>query len=64
MVITVIFIIFYRFYYLNGKDKAGILILNNIEKLIATGIIFFLLFLLVPIIGKKDEEEKVFFSLL
>jgi len=64
VVITVIFIIFYRFYYLNGKDKAGILILNNIEKLIATGIIFFLLFLLVPIIGKKDEEEKYFQSVV
>ena len=64
VVITVIFIIFYRFYYLNGKDKAGILILNNIEKLIATGIIFFLLFLLVPIIGRKDEEEKYFQSVV
>ena len=64
VVITVIFIIFYRFYYLNGKDKAGILILNNIEKLLATGIIFFLLFLLVPIIGKKDEEEKYFQSVV
>ena len=64
VVITVIFIIFYRFYYLNGKDKAGILILNNIEKLIATGIIFFLLFLLVPLIGKKDEEEKYFQSVV
>ena len=64
VVITVIFIIFYRFYYMNGKDKAGILILNNIEKLIATGIIFFLLFLLVPIIGKKDEEEKYFQSVV
>ena len=64
VVITIIFIIFYRFYYLNGKDKAGILILNNIEKLIATGIIFFLLFLLVPIIGKKDEEEKYFQSVV
>jgi len=64
VVITVIFIIFYRFYYLNGKDKAGILILNNIEKLIATGIIFFLLFLLVPIISKKDEEEKYFQSVV
>ena len=64
VVIAVIFIIFYRFYYLNGKDKAGILILNNIEKLIATGIIFFLLFLLVPIIGKKDEEEKYFQSVV
>ena len=64
VVITVIFIIFYRFYYLNGKDKAGILILNNIEKLLATGIIFFLLFLLVPLIGKKDEEEKYFQSVV
>ena len=64
VVITVIFIIFYRFYYLNGKDKAGILILNNIEKLLATGIIFFLLFLLVPIISKKDEEEKYFQSVV
>ena len=64
VVITVIFIIFYRFYYLNGKDKAGILILNNIEKLLATGIIFFLLFLLVPIICKKDEEEKYFQSVV
>ena len=40
------------------------MILNNIEKLIATGIIFFLLFLLVPIIGKKDEEEKYFQSVV
>ena len=62
VVITVIFIIFYRFYYMNGKDKAGLLILNNIEKLIAAGIIFFLLFLLVPLIGKKDAAEKYFQS--
>ena len=26
----------------------------------ATGIIFFLCFLLVPVIGKKDEEEKYY----
>ena len=30
----------------------------------ATGIIFFLFFLLAPIIGKKDEEEKYFQSVI
>ena len=30
----------------------------------ATGIIFFLCFLLVPVIGKKDEEEKYFQSVI
>ena len=60
--ITLIFIIFYRFYYLSGKNSSSTL--DSLEQLMATGIIFFLCFLLVPIIGKKDEEEKYFQSVI
>ena len=61
-VITIAFVIFYRFYYL--YETGGETFFNNGEKLLATGIIFFLLFLLVPLIGKKDEEEKYFQSVV
>lgn len=60
--ITLIFIIFYRFYYLSGKNSSSTL--DSLEQLMATGIIFFLCFLLVPVIGKKDEEEKYFQSVI
>jgi putative membrane protein len=60
--ITLVFIIFYRFYYLSGKNSSSTL--DSLEQLMATGIIFFLCFLLVPIIGKKDEEEKYFQSVI
>ena len=60
--ITLIFIIFYRFYYLSGKNSSSTL--DSLEQLMATGIIFFLCFLLVPVIGKKDEEEKYFQSII
>ena len=60
--ITLIFIIFYRFYYLSGKNDSSTL--DSLEQLMATGIIFFLCFLLVPVIGKKDEEEKYFQSVI
>ena len=60
--ITLIFIIFYRFYYLSGKNSGSTL--DSLEQLMATGIIFFLCFLLVPVIGKKDEEEKYFQSVI
>ena len=61
-IITLIFIVFYRFYYLYEVGKE--LFFDNSEKLLATGIIFFLFFLLAPIIGKKDEEEKYFQSVI
>jgi len=60
--ITLAFIVFYRFYYLYEVGKE--LFFDNSEKLLATGIIFFLFFLLAPIIGKKDEEEKYFQSVI
>ena len=60
--ITLAFIVFYRFYYLYEVGKE--LFFDNSEKLLATGIIFFLFFLLAPIIGKKDEEEKDFQSVI
>lgn len=60
--ITLVFIIFYRFYYLSGKNSSSTL--DSLEQLMATGIIFFLCFLLVPVIGKKDEEEKYFQSVI
>lgn len=60
--ITLVFIIFYRFYYLSGKNSGSTL--DSLEQLMATGIIFFLCFLLVPVIGKKDEEEKYFQSVI
>ena len=60
--ITLVFIVFYRFYYLYEVGKE--LFFDNSEKLLATGIIFFLFFLLAPIIGKKDEEEKYFQSVI
>lgn len=60
--ITLVFIIFYRFYYLSGKNNSSTL--DSLEQLMATGIIFFLCFLLVPVIGKKDEEEKYFQSVI
>ena len=60
--ITLVFIIFYRFYYLSGKNSSSTL--DSLEQLMATGIIFFLCFLLVPVIGKKDEEEKYFQSII
>ena len=60
--ITLVFIIFYRFYYLSGKNDSSTL--DSLEQLMATGIIFFLCFLLVPVIGKKDEEEKYFQSVI
>lgn len=60
--ITFVFIIFYRFYYLSGKNNSSTL--DSLEQLMATGIIFFLCFLLVPVIGKKDEEEKYFQSVI
>ena len=60
--ITLVFIIFYRFYYLSGKNSSSAL--DSLEQLMATGIIFFLCFLLVPVIGKKDEEEKYFQSVI
>ena len=53
---------FYRFYYLYEVGKEAFF--GNSEKLLATGIIFFLFFLLAPIIGKKDEEEKYFQSVI
>ena len=61
-IITLVFIVFYRFYYLYEVGKE--LFFDNSEKLLATGIIFFLFFLLAPIIGKKDEEEKYFQSVI
>ena len=60
--ITLVFIVFYRFYYLYEVGKEAFF--GNSEKLLATGIIFFLFFLLAPIIGKKDEEEKYFQSVI
>ena len=60
--ITLVFIIFYRFYYLSGKNSSSTF--DSLEQLMATGIIFFLCFLLVPVIGKKDEEEKYFQSVI
>ena len=60
--ITLVFIIFYRFYYLSGRNSSSTL--DSLEQLMATGIIFFLCFLLVPVIGKKDEEEKYFQSVI
>jgi putative membrane protein len=60
--ITLAFIVFYRFYYLYEVGKE--LFFDNSEKLLATGIIFFLFSLLAPIIGKKDEEEKYFQSVI
>ena len=60
--ITLAFIVFYRFYYLYEVGKE--LFFDNSEKLLATGIIFFLFFLLAPIIGKKYEEEKYFQSVI
>ena len=60
--ITLVFIVFYRFYYLYEVGKE--LFFDNSEKLLATGIIFFLFFLLAPIIRKKDEEEKYFQSVI
>ena len=60
--ITLVFIVFYRFYYLYEVGKEAFF--DNGEKLLATGIIFFLFFLLAPIIGKKDEEEKYFQSVI
>lgn len=60
--ITLAFIVFYRFYYLYEVGKE--LFFDNSEKLLATGIIFFLFFLLAPIIGKKEEEEKYFQSVI
>ena len=60
--ITLAFIVFYRFYYLYEVGKEAFF--GNSEKLLATGIIFFLFFLLAPIIGKKDEEEKYFQSVI
>ena len=62
VLITLVFIIFYRFYYLSGKNSSSTL--DSLEQLMATGIIFFLCFLLVPVIGKKDEEEKYFQSVI
>lgn len=62
VMITLVFIVFYRFYYL--YEIGGEAFFGNSEKLLATGIIFFLFFLLVPIIGKKDEEEKYFQSVI
>ncbi len=62
VLITLVFIIFYRFYYLSGKNNSSTL--DSLEQLMATGIIFFLCFLLVPVIGKKDEEEKYFQSVI
>ena len=61
-VIAIVFIVFYRFYYLYEVGKEAFF--GNSEKLLATGIIFFLFFLLAPIIGKKDEEEKYFQSVI
>ena len=61
-VIAIVFIVFYRFYYL--YETGGEAFFDNGEKLLATGIIFFLFFLLAPIIGKKDEEEKYFQSVI
>ena len=61
-VITIAFVVFYRFYYL--YETGGETFFDNGEKLLATGIIFFLFFLLAPIIGKKDEEEKYFQSII
>ena len=61
-VIAIVFIVFYRFYYLYEVGKEAFF--GNSEKLLATGIIFFLFFLLVPLIGKKDEEEKYFQSVI
>ena len=61
-IITLVFIVFYRFYYLYEVGKE--LFFDNSEKLLATGIIFFLFFLLAPIIGKKEEEEKYFQSVI
>lgn len=61
-VIAIVFIVFYRFYYLYEVGKEAFF--DNGEKLLATGIIFFLFFLLAPIIGKKDEEEKYFQSVI
>ena len=60
--ITLIFIIFYRFYYLSGKNSSSTL--DSLEQLMATGIIFLLCFMLVTVIGKKDEEEKYFQSVI
>ena len=57
-VITSAFVISYLY------ETGGETFFNNGEKLLATGIIFFLLFLLVPLIGKKDEEEKYFQSVV
>ena len=62
VMITLVFIVFYRFYYL--YEIGGEAFFGNSEKLLATGIIFFLFFLLAPIIGKKDEEEKYFQSVI
>ena len=61
-VIAIVFIVFYRFYYLYEVGKEAFF--GNSEKLLATGIIFFMFFLLAPIIGKKDEEEKYFQSVI
>ena len=61
-VIAIVFIVFYRFYYL--YETGGEAFFDNGEKLLATGIIFFLFFLLAPIIGKKYEEEKYFQSVI